>query len=419
VVVVKGGLTEGRVFVVAVSVVALHIADDSFINTEPGTSAGDHVISGLVPLVCLTAAAVVWPRLRPGARAVLALLVGLFGVTVSLEGWRGANVGGLSGDDYTGLLASAAGLSLIGLGGWILWRSRRRDGRWSTRLLRRLGIGLASLVVLVLVVSPLLLAYGITHIAPASVPEARLGGGHRDVTFTTSDGLELHGWYVPSDNGAAVIVFPGRDAAPQDAARFLVQEGYGVLLFDPRGEAESEGEPNGYGWNYDRDLDAAIEFLQAQPDVDSQRIGGIGFSVGGEQLLQRAAADDDLKAVVSEGAGIRSYKEELELTGVSRVLQFPVYLSATLGTAVFSNDTPPPNLMELVPRIAPRPVLLIYAERGQGGEELNPKYFEAAGAPKQLWKTDSDHTDGYRTSPATYRSKVLGFFNTALEPDPG
>src|SRR5262245_53764000 len=97
---------ETRVFVAAVAVVALHIVDDSFVNTAPGTSAADHLVSGLVPLACLAATTVAWPRLRPGARAVLALLVGLFGITVSLEGWRAASMGHLSGDDYTGLLAS-------------------------------------------------------------------------------------------------------------------------------------------------------------------------------------------------------------------------------------------------------------------------------------------------------------------------
>ena len=60
------------VFLVAVGVTGLHIVDDSFINVEPGTSAGDHLVSGLVPLAGLAAAAVVCPRVRAGARATIA-----------------------------------------------------------------------------------------------------------------------------------------------------------------------------------------------------------------------------------------------------------------------------------------------------------------------------------------------------------
>ena len=81
------------------------------------------------------------------------------------------------------------------------------------------------------------------------------------MSFTTRDGLALEGWYIPSRNGAAVISFPGRKG-PQRQARMLARHGYGVLLFDRRGEGRSEGEPNGLGWGGDEDIKAAIAYLQ-------------------------------------------------------------------------------------------------------------------------------------------------------------
>jgi X-Pro dipeptidyl-peptidase (S15 family) len=62
----------------------------------------------------------------------------------------------------------------------------------------------------------------------------------------------------------------------------LVRHGYGVLLFDRRGEGESEGDWNVFGWQGERDLYAAAGFLRSRDDVDPERIGGIGRSVGGE-----------------------------------------------------------------------------------------------------------------------------------------
>ena len=63
----------------------------------------------------------------------------------------------------------------------------------------------------------------------------------------------------------------------------LARHGYGVLIFDRRGEGESDGDPNPYAWNDgERDLLAAIDFLKRRPDVEPDRIGGIGLSVGGE-----------------------------------------------------------------------------------------------------------------------------------------
>src|SRR5262249_27119571 len=100
--------------------------------------------------------------------------------------------------------------------------------------------------------------------------------------------LELTGSYVPSRNGAAIIVGPGY-ASTQEAARMLIRHGYGVLLFDQRGEGRSDGDPNALGWSAETDVNAAIAFLETRPDVHRGRIGGLGLSVGGESLLQTAA----------------------------------------------------------------------------------------------------------------------------------
>ena len=87
-----------------------------------------------------------------------------------------------------------------------------------------------------------------------------------------------------------MIVAPGRTGT-QRHARMLVRHGYGVLVFDRRGEGASDGDPNAFGWAASRDLAAAQAFLAARPDVDPERIGGLGLSVGGETLLQAAAED--------------------------------------------------------------------------------------------------------------------------------
>lgn len=405
---------ERIVFLAAVGVIALHIVDDSFVNPEPGTAAGDHLVSGLAPLLILGLAVVLYLRVRPGARAVIALICGLFAVVVSGEGWYAVANGVQSGDDYTGLLVLPAGLVLIGLSCVLLWRSRRTDDSRTRRYVRRGLIGVAGLALLVLVVQPFLMAYAYTHISRAEVPANELGDlEYVDVSFETSDGLELVGWYLPSRNGAAVIAFAGRTHA-QDAARFLAEAGYGVLLYDRRGEAASEGDPNALGWDRATDVEAGIDFLQEQPEVDPDRIGGIGFSVGGEMLLEAAATSDDLKAVVSEGAGIRSYREALEGDGLDGWLGLPIWVSTSAGIALFSGSTPPSSLKDLAQDIAPRPVMFIYADRPQGGEELSVEYYEVAGEPKELWKTDSAHVGGYDADPEEYSTRVLAFFDNAL-----
>ena len=59
---------ERGVFLAATAAVMLHIADDNFFQPEPGVSAGDHLVSGLVPLGLLAVAALSFLRVRAGAR---------------------------------------------------------------------------------------------------------------------------------------------------------------------------------------------------------------------------------------------------------------------------------------------------------------------------------------------------------------
>ena len=410
----KASPRESMWFWLPLAVIALHVIDDSFIQPERGTSAGDHLVSGFVPLAALAAAAVGYPRLRPGGRATLAMVVGLLGIAIGAEAVHAAVEATPSGDDYSGFVAIPAGFVLVAFGVVTLWRSRKTGGSRWRRYTRRACIGVVGVVVLSQLLVPVVTFYGFTHTAPRAVPDANLGSSFEEVAFDTNDGLRLAGWYIPSTNRAAVIVFPGRSST-QPHARMLVRHGYGVLLFDPRGEGGSEGDPNALGWGGDRDLTAAITFLQARADVDDDRIGGLGLSVGGELLLHEAAQNEALRAVVSEGAGIRSVREHMETSGLGRWTQLPVMLAITASVAVFSNEAPPPNLEQLVAQIAPRPVFLIYSTRGQGGEHLNPKYYAAAGEPKTIWAiSEGGHMAGLRTHPEEYEDRVIRFLDDAL-----
>src|SRR6185295_2506598 len=149
-------------------------------------------------------------------------------------------------------------------------------------------------------------------------------------------------------------------------ARMLARHGYGVLLFDRRGEGKSQGEPNAFGWKGERDIRAAVAFLRGRPDVDPDRIGGLGLSVGGEMMIEAAAESDGLKAIVSEGAGIRSIREAVAVEGTRKWLEGTIaHAVVTPGVALFRNAVPPASLEQLVARISPRPVFLIYAVPGQ------------------------------------------------------
>jgi dienelactone hydrolase len=403
--------TEAGLARLALGVAALHVVDDAFLQPEPGTAAVDHLWGGLLQVALLALFAWAYPRLRAGLRATLAICVGALTAVMGIEAVNYLRESSLARDDYTGLLTIPAGLLLVGIGSWTLWRSRKGGSR-VRRYARRTLIGVGFLAGAALIVFPLAEAHVVTHTGRAYVPDPNLGTDFEDVSFTTGDGLRLEGWYVPSRNGAAVISFPGR-RGPQKAARLLARHGYGVLLFDRRGEGKSEGDPNLLGWEGTRDIEAAVAYLEGRRDVDEGRIGGLGLSVGGEMMLQEAAETNGMRAIVSEGAGVRSVREAVHVDGAGKIAYTWLFGLTTLGTAVFTSNLPPRSLNDLSGEIT-EPVLFIHATPGQGGEAQTKEYYEAAKGPKELWAAPGGHTGAIDAAPQEYERRVVGFFDRTL-----
>jgi hypothetical protein len=141
------------------------------------------------------------------------------------------------------------------------------------------------------------------------------------------------------------------------------------------------------------------------------------LSVGGEMMLETAAETGSLKAVVSEGAGARMFTEEMDqdLPALEKAtVAVPAWIKQA-SLAVFSNQSPPTNLKDLVPKIAPRPMLLIAAPNAPTGEDPNRGYYRAAGQPRTLWEIpESGHVGGFEARPLEYERRVVAFFDRAL-----
>jgi dienelactone hydrolase len=210
-----------------------------------------------------------------------------------------------------------------------------------------------------------------------------------------------------------VISFPGR-AASQERAKIMARHGYGVLLFDRRGEGESEGDPNIFGWQGERDIHAAVQFLQSRPEVDPERIGGIGLSVGGEMMMEAAAESGDLKAIVSEGGSGRSVRD----IWANPDRRWPELLGnsvATAATALFTDNLPPRALRSLAPQIQGAS-FFVYGEKGQPVEKpANDAFYADAHEPKEIWEVPgSGHMKGIEARPQEYESRLVAFFDRHL-----
>jgi len=145
---------------------------------------------------------------------------------------------------------------------------------------------------------------------PLDPPAASVAATYEEVSFRSTDGLLLKGWWfpVPSADRAVVIVH-GRGANrikssfdPQKITQFLLANRYSVLLFDLRGHGESEGVRYSLGQYEPRDVVAAIDFAQRKAGVDRKRVALIGESMGGGSAIMTVKADPSIGPVITDSA---------------------------------------------------------------------------------------------------------------------
>lgn len=128
--------------------------------------------------------------------------------------------------------------------------------------------------------------------------------GHTFETYVVrgAAGNRLTYWYV---NGASekgqIILLPnngGNKSRPlmRWTTRILTDEGFNVVLADPRGQGDSRGiKTYGYG----ESLDIVKLILDIKDRYPARPIGGLGYSVGAATLLRSMGMERQLRAVVS------------------------------------------------------------------------------------------------------------------------
>jgi fermentation-respiration switch protein FrsA (DUF1100 family) len=247
---------------------------------------------------------------------------------------------------------------------------------------------------------------------------ADLGQEYRDVTFVAEDGVTLHGWYLPSQNRAAVIVGHGLGGhRPLKPAVMLAENGYGVLTFDWRAHGESDGELSTLGYLEVRDAEAALAWLQEQPDVDPERIGMLGESMGAITAIRTAARRPEIKAVVADSPypdleeGIRNAWSGTGLPA------FPfVPLQIAMGEWQSGLDLNLMQPLDDVAAISPRPILILAGGLDPIiGPDAGQRYYEAASEPKELWfEPDVGHVGFWPAMPDEYKQRIVDFFDGAL-----
>jgi uncharacterized protein len=231
----------------------------------------------------------------------------------------------------------------------------------------------------------------------------------------TSDGMRIRSWYYPPQNGSVIIALGGpsgslgQNLPPVD---FLLHAGFGVIQIDSRACVVPPSAVT-LGAKELMDAEAALTFLRARPEV--RKIGAMGFSMGGVTAIRAAARHPEIAAVVAEGGYYNLGKDFIE-PEQSKPLYIDLFLHIVANSFQYQNQLDPWEISPVddLPRISPRPVLLIYGETElqDGHGDLQ---YAAAKEPKELWIVPGGaHGTNYRIATQEYERRVLDFFNQAL-----
>ncbi len=323
---------------------------------------------------------------------------------------------GLTLPTVTGLTLLAIGLVLLGYAAVVAWKTLH--GWW------RLGLVPVAVVVLVMVASA---AVAVMY---AVVPPTALGPGtpadegldYRNVTFSTSDGVELSGWFVPSRNGAAVVLKHGAGSTRTATIRHagvLARHGYGVLMVDARGHGRSGGAGMDIGWFGDQDTAASVTFLARQDGVDAAKIGVVGLSMGGEEAIGAAGVDPRIRAVVAEGATGRTAadNDDVRPEDYASTLERGVDWFMYGLTDLLTEASPPASLRSSVAASADTEFLLVAAGTVEAEVRAADSIRSADPRRVEVWTVArAAHTQGLATAPEAWERRVVGFLDGQLQP---
>jgi pimeloyl-ACP methyl ester carboxylesterase len=393
---------ERPLLAAGLALIALHLLDLALSGPDTLLVAVFAIVA--VPVALLLAL----PRASRATRFAVPVVLGaLFAGFTAASHLLHAVLQGPAWTDVSGLGGLIGGLLLIGSGIAALLA----PGIGRPRVLHAVLWAAGAFVTLTFVLVPLMSTLLVTHAPRNPIRESTLAVAHEEVRVPTADGRQLSAWYVPSRNRAAVVLIHGSSgnrSRVADRAELLARHGYGVLALDLPGNGESDGHSSGLGDNAQPAVTAAVDYLQHRPDVDSGAIAGFGVSLGGEVLLEGAAYDERLAAVISDGAARPQDADRVESAPPTTAIA----LAMIRGV---SGMRPAPSLIDVVPEIAPRPLLLIGS--GARGTEIpvTRLYAQAAGSTAQVWEIpEAGHTGGVRARPAEYERRVIGFLDEAL-----
>ena len=287
------------------------------------------------------------------------------------------------------------------------------------------------LFIIILILS-FLIVHSNTHPPryPLNVPPSDYGLKFDSVEFTTPDKIILRGWFVKSvssgqyavgSKNPVIIICHGLGANKSDfteLSSYLSKAGYHVLLFDFRGHGDSKGKASTLGFLEEDDLKSAIGYVKSRADVNINKVGVYGFSLGAAVAILTAAKEKDIKAVISDSSFTSLTAQGERFLKSSFLPKMPfLYVATWIYEIMFRTDIEMTAPANFVGKLSPTPVFIIGGEGdtqmpASDAEEL----FKNAKEPKSIWIIkDAFHGGTISAAGGDYQKRLIEFFDKYLK----
>ncbi|NKB48608.1 MAG: alpha/beta fold hydrolase [Alphaproteobacteria bacterium] len=233
-----------------------------------------------------------------------------------------------------------------------------------------------------------------------ATPE-QIGLAYERVQFTTEDGVQLDGWFVPAEQLRGVLLFfhgnAGNISHRLESLRIFNRLGLSTFIFDYRGYGRSTGKPSEQGTYLD--AAAAWRYLTVIRGIPESQIVSFGRSLG-SSIAAHQAMQATPKALILESP----------FTPVPDIGARAYPFLPVRWLARYQYDT-----RKYLKTVA-APVLILHSPQ----DEVIPYVFglellEIANDPKKFVKLAGGHNDGFLVSGRTYIDGLDAFLKTHFD----
>ena len=302
--------------------------------------------------------------------------------------------------------------------------------RTTRRILLGLAAGLLLLLLVLVVGTTVFVSRVFSHRVERQVatPE-ELGLEAVTIALESVDGVSLKAWWAPVPKPCGVVIvlhgMDGLDASGMlGHARFLHDAGYAALVLDMRAHGRSGGERIGLAFLEPLDVAAALNWIGAQPELQSVPVALLGVSMGGATALRTTAFRPDVDAVIS----VSAFSSMDAVIGERmRAMGAPNWLAVAWGPlirlamrVIYRVSPTRASPLHDVVAIPPRPILLIHGDAdSQVSVAHAHRLYEALQGRAESWIVPgAEHLvfrgDGTGPEDAAYRARILSFLEAAL-----